>query len=95
MVHKTRNQFGGISEWRRAAALAAAHNIPVSNHIYTEVSIHLMAACANGLIVEYMPWFDALLAEPMQIQAGYVYLPDRPGLGMDFDKKALQKYRME
>jgi L-alanine-DL-glutamate epimerase-like enolase superfamily enzyme len=87
-------RMGGISEWRRAAALAAAYNIPVSNHIYTEVSMHLMASCANGLITEYMPWFGALLTEPMQVRDGYAYLPERPGVGITFDRKALQTFRV-
>ena len=87
-------RMGGIGEWRRAAALAAAYNIPVSNHIYTEASLHLMASCPNGLIVEYMPWFDALLKESLRVRDGYLFVPNRPGLGMEFDRQALHRYRV-
>ncbi len=87
-------RMGGISEWRRAAALAGAFNIPVSNHIYIEVSAHLMASCPGGLITEYMPWFDTLLTEPMEIESGYLMVPNRPGHGMDFDRRALARYHV-
>src|SRR5262245_43133767 len=37
-------RIGGVTGFIRAAALAAARRIPMSSHLYPEVSAHLLAA---------------------------------------------------
>ena len=44
--------IGGLSEYRRAAALAAAHDIPISTHIFTEHSLSIGGSSANCMSVE-------------------------------------------
>jgi mandelate racemase len=87
---------GGPSQFLHVASLADAHRIPVSSHTYTEVSAHLMAACPNAGMVEYIPgWWDELFEDPPPIDAGVVQLADRPGLGFTFAEKALREYSTE
>ncbi len=50
--------------------------------------MHLIAACPNGLTVEYMPWMLALYEETPAIENGELVLPTKPGLGLKFDEKA-------
>ncbi len=46
---------GGPTGFLLAAAQAQLAGLPISNHLFIEVSIHLLAACPNALVVEYMP----------------------------------------
>ncbi len=91
---------GGITEWMRVAALASAYDLPVHSHSIVEVHCHTMAAIPNGPIAEYFPpevgfmLFDQVQQEPPVPQNGYLIPPDRPGLGMELDEKALQRFRV-
>jgi L-alanine-DL-glutamate epimerase-like enolase superfamily enzyme len=86
--------IGGLSEYRRAAALAAAHNIPISTHIFTEHSLSIGGSSANCMSVEHMPWFTSLFHEEMEMVDGMLLMPDRPGLGFTFDLTAVARFRL-
>jgi len=91
---------GGVSEWMKVAALASAHDLPLSSHSIVEVHVHLMAAVPNARIAEYFPpevdfmVFDQVVQDPIVPRGGYLTPPDRPGLGMELDEKALQRFRI-
>ena len=88
-------RIGGLSEYRRAAALAACFDIPISTHVFTEQSICIAASEPNCISVEHMPWFSPLFNEPMEIHEGYLLVPDRPGVGFTFDQSAIQHYKIQ
>ncbi|HEX2030373.1 MAG TPA: enolase C-terminal domain-like protein [Actinomycetota bacterium] len=88
----------GITEWLRAAAVAAAHNLDLSGH--TAQSLHLHPACAiqNLRHVEYFHdhrrveriLFDGVV-EP---QGGRLRPdPSRPGVGLDLKEADAEPYR--
>jgi L-alanine-DL-glutamate epimerase-like enolase superfamily enzyme len=83
---------GGITQWMKIAGMAEAFNVPVVNHLYPEISVHLVAAIPHGLTVEYMPWSSKLYEEVPQPVKGELIVPDKPGLGLKFDQAALKKY---
>ncbi len=76
-------RIGGVTGWLRAAALAA-----------TEVSAHLLAATPTAHFLEYVDWADKILAEPLEIVDGFAVVPQRPGNGLIWDAKAVEKYRI-
>jgi D-arabinonate dehydratase/D-galactarolactone cycloisomerase len=91
---------GGITETRRIAALADVHGAMWSPHIstgtalYVAASMHLAAATPNLLISEgggalAGPLGNRLLKEPMSFGGGYIDVPERPGIGVEFDPQAL------
>lgn len=88
-------RVGGISEFVRVAHMAAAFDVPVSPHVYTEQSLQLCGALANIEITEYMPWFQPLYNEAMEIENGEILIPDRPGLGFTFNPDAVARFRVE
>ena len=51
---------GGITEWRRIAALAASHDIPVAPHWLADVHVHLVASTPNATWVEYFTDLNVL-----------------------------------
>ena len=64
----------------RVAALAHAWRLPIASHLFPEISVHLLAASPTALLLEYMPWAQPIMAEPLIIQNGSVVVPPRPGL---------------
>jgi len=81
-------RVGGITPWRKIAALAESHRIPISGHVAPEFHVHLLAAAPNGHILEYMPRSTAILQEMPEPVAGVLTAPDRPGHGLTLDEKA-------
>jgi len=48
-------KIGGVSGWLEASALAKAHGIPMSSHIFPEISAHLLCATPGA---HYLEWLD-------------------------------------
>ena len=83
---------GGVTPWMKIAGMAEAFNLPIVSHVMPEILVHLVAACPNGLTVEYMPWMLELYEETPLIENGELVLPDKPGLGLKFDEKAISAF---
>jgi D-arabinonate dehydratase len=83
----------GFSETLRIARLAAAHSVLVSPHVVHELSVHVVAAAANGFLAEWIDWAPADLFEGMpRIEAGSFVLTDCPGHGLTLAPGAREKY---
>jgi mandelate racemase len=87
-------RIGGVSGWRQAATLAAARGVPMSSHLFPEVSAHLLAATPTGQFLEYVDWANVLLQEPLVIAGGHAVVPQRPGNGMAWDEGAVARHRI-
>lgn len=85
-------RIGGVSGWMRSAALAESAGMPMSSHLFPEISAHLLAVTPTCHWLEYVDWAAPILAEPIQIKDGHAIIPDRPGNGMVWDEAALSKY---
>jgi len=85
-------RVGGVSEFIKVGALAAAHDLPVSSHLFPEQSVHLMASLPNATLLEHLDWFAPLYRERLELRDGAVLAPERPGWGFTFDDKALAHY---
>ncbi len=85
-------RIGGVSGWMRAAALAESAGMPMSSHLFPEVSAHLLAVTPTGHWLEYVDWAAPILAQPLAIKDGHALIPDRPGNGMAWDEAAVSKY---
>jgi L-alanine-DL-glutamate epimerase-like enolase superfamily enzyme len=86
-------RVGGITQWLKVAGMAEAFNLPVVSHLIPEVHVHLIGAVPHGLTVEYMPWLAAMFREVPVQQNGELAMPTRPGLGIEFDQAALDRYK--
>ena len=85
-------KMGGITGFLRGMALAGAHRVPLSSHIFIEASAHLLSVSPNKQFLEHLDIAGALLREPLQITDGFAAIADRPGLGLAWDEAALQLY---
>jgi L-alanine-DL-glutamate epimerase-like enolase superfamily enzyme len=88
-------RVGGISEYIRVANMAAAYDVPVSPHLYSEHAAQLCAAIPNTNYAEYMPWFAPLFRERLDFVDGDLMVPARPGLGFNFDPAALEQFKVD
>jgi L-alanine-DL-glutamate epimerase-like enolase superfamily enzyme len=84
---------GGVTQWMKIAGMAEAFNLPIVSHVMPEILVHMVAACPNGLTVEYMPWMLCLYEETPVVENGEMILPDTPGLGLKFDEKAIASFK--
>jgi len=84
---------GGITPWMKIAGMAEAFNLPIVSHVMPEILVHVVAASPNGLTVEYMPWMLCLYQETPTVENGELILPNKPGLGLDFDETAISCFK--
>ena len=85
---------GGISEFRKVAALADAYGATMSPHWFHDVHIHLVAATPNARFVEFFTDdkvlnFRRLIDRQIEIVGSHLKLPVEPGLGYRFDEAAI------
>ena len=85
-------RIGGVTGWQRASALAAEAGVPMSSHLYPEVSAHLLAATPTAHWLEYVDWMNPLLAEPLAITGGMAVASERPGLGLTWNDDMVSRY---
>jgi L-alanine-DL-glutamate epimerase-like enolase superfamily enzyme len=88
---------GGITEWRRIAALASAYGVPVCPHAWHDIHVHLVAATPNAPFVEYFVDEDIVCTQPlltrrMKVEDGHLLLPKDIGLGFDFLENCVDQH---
>jgi mandelate racemase len=84
-------RIGGVTGWMRAAALAQAAGMEMSSHLFPEASSHLLAVTPTCHWLEYVDWANPVLAEPLELKDGCAVVPQRPGLGLRWDEKAVKR----
>nr|WP_159465431.1 mandelate racemase/muconate lactonizing enzyme family protein [Scandinavium goeteborgense] len=87
-------RIGGITPWLKVAHLAECFNIAVCPHFLMELHVSLCAAVPNARWLEYIPQLDTLTHQPMQVENGYGLPPSSPGLGIDWDLRALERHTL-
>ena len=92
-------KVGGVSEWRKVAALAEAYNAIVAPHSFylgpgLLATAHLVAAAPAALSVEYLYAAPeaSIFREPPRFEKGFFLLPEGPGLGLEVDAEMLKRY---
>jgi L-alanine-DL-glutamate epimerase-like enolase superfamily enzyme len=92
---------GGVTEWRRIAAMASHFHVKMAHHEESQVALHLLASIPHGLYVEIFPnpkrdpmWFELPVEQP-KIRNGFMELPTAPGLGMELNEDIIARYRID
>jgi L-alanine-DL-glutamate epimerase-like enolase superfamily enzyme len=89
---------GGISEWRRIAALAAGHGIQIIPHWHANLHAQLAAATPNCPRVEYFALgegiynFEQLVTNRLAVEDGRITLDQTPGIGVELDWDAVSHH---
>jgi mandelate racemase len=85
-------RIGGVTGWLRAASIAAATGIQISNHLYPEISAHLLRVTPTAHWLEWVDWACPILKAPFEPHNGMVCAPERPGIGIGWNEAAVAKY---
>jgi mandelate racemase len=88
-------RIGGVTGWLRAAPIAAAAGIPISTHLYPEVAAHVLRVSETAHWLEWQDWADPVLQAPYPVKDGQLHIPNRPGLGIEWDEKTVQAHLAE
>ena len=94
------SEGGGITDWRRAAALCYAASVRMAHHEEAQIAQHLLTAVPHGTYLECFAdpdrdpvWQKMWLNRPA-IKNGIATVADAPGLGIVLDQKMIAKYRV-
>jgi L-alanine-DL-glutamate epimerase-like enolase superfamily enzyme len=86
-------RIGGITPWLKTAHLAEAFNVQAAPHFLMELHVGLAAAIPNALYVEHIPQFRTITHTELEIVGGMAIAPSTPGLGIDWDRAAIDDLR--
>jgi D-arabinonate dehydratase len=90
-------RIGGVTEWMKVAHLAHSFNLKVASHAFQAVHLHLACATPNLKVVEYLgvvhecetAWYTEI---PAHRDGMWSPFPDKPGLGLELDPYAVEKW---
>jgi L-alanine-DL-glutamate epimerase-like enolase superfamily enzyme len=101
IIQPDATKCGGLTEAWRIAWMAYEHNIQWVPHgwntaVGLAADLALSAAMPVARYVEYLTpcvYLDEMITEPFRPDAeGYLTIPDKPGLGIELNREALEKY---
>ena len=87
-------KIGGVTGWIKASALADAENIPLSSHLFQEVSAHLLPLSRTAHYLEYIDLAGEILQESMSVDQGYCLPLEGSGNGIVWDEDTIQRYEV-
>lgn len=92
---------GGIMELKKIAAEAESRYIPFAPHnpsgpVANAATLQLAATCPNFEILEIMysdvEWRKDVTNETLTYEAGYITIPNKPGLGIELNEEECLKH---
>ncbi|MFO7936111.1 MAG: galactonate dehydratase [Kiritimatiellia bacterium] len=92
---------GGITELRKIAAIAESHHIPICPHnpsgpVANAATLQLAASLPGFYLLETMasdvPWRSDVCDEDVRFKDGCMFINHKPGLGVEVNEEALEKY---
>ena len=92
---------GGLEQTRQICQAARAHGVIASSHNFSSgvglaATLHLMAALPETELLEFDPTgmaiYEELFVEPLRLEAGHVYVPTAPGLGVRLTDETCRRW---
>lgn len=85
-------KVGGVTGWTNAAAMAGAHGIRISSHLWPELSAQLLSVTPNAHWLEYIDWWNPVMVEPLCVQDGMAIPCDVSGSGVRWNSDAVDRF---
>lgn len=86
---------GGVTEILKIGALAESHGLGFAPHLFGELHVHIAAALEHPSYVEYFPWIDKYVEEPLEVRDGRILVPEGPGHGVRFRRETWERFRVQ
>ncbi|GAA0390751.1 mandelate racemase/muconate lactonizing enzyme family protein [Microbispora corallina] len=87
-------RIGGITPWLKVAHLAETYNVPVCPHFLMELHVSLCCAVPNSRYLEHIPQLRAITRGEIAVADGHALPPAAPGLGIEWDRDAIDDRRV-
>jgi mandelate racemase len=87
-------KIGGVTGWLRAVSQTEAAGLPVSSHLFPELSAQLLAISPQAHWLEYQDWAAPILERPLELKDGFALPQKEAGVGLAWDKDAVERYRV-
>ncbi|MFN0038358.1 MAG: hypothetical protein ACKVP2_02455 [Burkholderiales bacterium] len=84
--------FGGVTGWTRSSAIAGAAGMPLSSHLYPEVSAQLLRVSESTDWLERGDRAQPVLAVPFLAKDGFAHRSNTPGNELAWDEAATEKF---
>jgi D-arabinonate dehydratase len=100
VVNYDASEGGGVTDWRRAAALCQAAGIEMGHHEESQIASHLLAAVPHGTYAECFadpdrdPMWQEVWANRPPIKDGMMDVATGPGFGIVLDEALVARYRV-
>lgn len=94
------SEGGGVTDWRRAAALCATAGVKMAHHEESQISRELLAGVEHGTYVECFahpdrdPVWQTMWANRPAIKDGMMEMSQSPGFGIELDWDTVARYRV-
>jgi len=103
LVHPDLASAGGILETKKIGDYAEERGVGMAMHfagtpISFMANVHCAAATQNVIALEHhgidVPWWEDLVIGPEKplVKAGFVAVPDRPGLGIELNEEVIRAH---
>ncbi len=83
-------KIGGVTGWVKGVALN--HDLPVSSHLFAEISTHLLAATPGAHMLEWLDVAGTINKTPLSVAGGQTMALNIPGSGLNWNEKAIAEY---
>jgi D-galactarolactone cycloisomerase len=100
IINYDASEGGGVTDWRRAAALAASAGLAMAHHEESQIAQQLIAAIPHGTCIECFadperdPVWQSMWANRPPIKDGKMQVSTGPGFGLELDAKMIERYRV-
>jgi mandelate racemase len=85
-------KIGGVTGWMRAAALAAAKGIMISNHLWPEISAQLLCCTPTAHWLEYCDWWHPIFSQAITIERGMAIANGVLGTGVEWNERVVERF---
>jgi L-alanine-DL-glutamate epimerase-like enolase superfamily enzyme len=99
-VNYDASEGGGVTDWRRAAALCQAAGVRMAHHEESQIALQLLAGIPHGTYAECFadperdPVWQSLWANRPPARDGFMEVPQGPGFGLELDREMIERYRV-
>ena len=94
------SEGGGVTDWRRAAAMCAGAGVEMAHHEESQISQHLLAAVPHGTYAECFgdpdrdPVWQTMWVNRPKIENGWFTVSAGPGFDIALDPEMIARYRV-
>ena len=100
LVNYDVSEGGGVTDWRRAAAICGAAGVRMAHHEESQIAIQLLTSIPHGTYVECFadperdPVWQTVWRNRPAVRNGMFALPEGNGFGIELDRSLITKYRI-